>query len=139
MKKKFHEIFRTVFEKKKKIKNEKKNFTMTLDRIKTFPIVGKLPSCRKVALTRDYVTDRIRHVHFFFYWVKRLSRRRKIRTRNFAGSRLLGKESSELKKKIGRSFQPRFLSIAGILRIIIEVSNLDDNLFHGDEKEKNTL
>lgn len=55
----------------------KKNFTMTLDRIKTFPIVGKLPSCRKVALTRDYVTDRIRHVHFFFfYWVKRLSRRR---------------------------------------------------------------
>lgn len=49
---------------------------MTLDRIKTFPIVGKLPSCRKVALTRDYVTDRIRHVHFFFYWVKRLSRRR---------------------------------------------------------------
>lgn len=42
---------------------------MTLDRIKTFPIVGKLPSCRKVALTRDYVTDRIRHVHFFFFFI----------------------------------------------------------------------
>lgn len=53
--------------KEKKNKKWKKNFTMTLDRIKTFPIVGKLPSCRKVALTRDYVTDRIRHVHFFFF------------------------------------------------------------------------
>lgn len=50
----------------------KKNFTVTLDRIKTFPIVGKLPSCRKVALTRDYVTDRIRHVHFFFIGLKGL-------------------------------------------------------------------
>lgn len=103
-------------ERKKERKNKKwkKNFTMTLDRIKTFPIVGKLPSCRKVALTRDYVTDRIRHVHFFFffYWVKRLSRRRKIRTRNFAGSRLLGKESSELrsekKKKLVDHFNRDF-------------------------------